>query len=127
MNVNDFWKQLHDDRRGLCNRLAAYKVEEWMNDGQEEVARALGCWMDVRIDLGDDYTLMQMAIDCGFVDEFEPSAAGDPIKKQLAGLVLSAGSGKLSSADAFELVASKLAEMMTTDGIDFKGVETGPL
>jgi hypothetical protein len=49
-----FLKLLAEDRLKACRLLAEAKVEEWINDGEEEVARCLGFWMCSGHNLGDD-------------------------------------------------------------------------
>lgn len=49
------------------------KVEEWLNDGPEEVVRVLTLWANRRVisgalprlDLGGDDDILEMALNCG--------------------------------------------------------------
>jgi hypothetical protein len=60
---------LKADRRLACLLVARAKVEEWMQDGPQEVARCLGVWMDAGWDIGDDEFLLEVAENAGLVSE----------------------------------------------------------
>ena len=52
---------LTNDREAAASLLAHYKVEEWMEDGPEEVARCLKGWIISKTDLGNDDTIVDLA------------------------------------------------------------------
>ena len=56
-----FEEFLKRDRDEACKQLADAKVEEWMNEGADEVKRCLTLWMQDRRDLSDDDTLLAIA------------------------------------------------------------------
>lgn len=60
---------LKADRRLACLLVARAKVEEWMQDGPQEVARCLSVWMDAGWALSDDEFLLELAENAGLVSE----------------------------------------------------------
>ena len=57
----EFRDKLLADRPSVTRQLMDRRVEEWMNDGTEEVARCLASWAANEIDLGDFDTVVELA------------------------------------------------------------------
>lgn len=60
-NADLFRQALQADRAEAIKRLMDRKVEEWLNDGPEEVARCLACWAEQGLNLGSDDDLVAIA------------------------------------------------------------------
>ena len=67
MSEAEFRTLLASDRERACRLLAERKVEEWMEDGAEEVVRCLALWMENKQDLGDDEFLVDRAMSCDLI------------------------------------------------------------
>lgn len=61
MTEQDFRQMLKDDRYAAGQALAGRKVEEWMQDGEEEVVRVLAYWISSRVNLGNDDEVVGLA------------------------------------------------------------------
>ena len=61
LRLKEWKEQLKTDRATACLRLAKAKVDEWQNDGVEEIVRCLACWMEQGLNLGDNDVLMDLA------------------------------------------------------------------
>ena len=69
MTTQQFKELLQKDREAAIREVFTHAVEEWMNDGLEEVVRVLTVWATrdpddpstPRIDLGNDVALLEYA------------------------------------------------------------------
>ena len=73
MTVRDFRQLLRDDRLSTIAWLITRRVEEWMNDGVEEVIRCLTLFhqdpANEPYTSYDDEDLIAEAVERGFLDE----------------------------------------------------------
>lgn len=74
MKEKQFRKLLHDDRREALRVLFAAWVEEWLNDGPEEIVRVLTFWAadrksPIRLQLGSENLIVELARDRGLLKE----------------------------------------------------------
>ena len=67
MPLERFRALLRSNRRLACLLLSTASVEEWMWDGEEEVARVVGLYMER--DFHDDSLLIEMATNKGLIRE----------------------------------------------------------
>ena len=69
MTREEFQELLETDRPQAVQLLMEAKVHEWMNDGEEEVARCLTQWAINGIDLGSNDDLLDLAEGCVYLAE----------------------------------------------------------
>jgi hypothetical protein len=69
----EFLELLRVNRAAAIALLIDRKVDEWLNDGPDEVKRALALWASrpelPSLSLGDDESLVEMAENCDLVEE----------------------------------------------------------
>ena len=83
MTEQAFRELLVSNREEAIRQLFDRKVEEWLDDGMDEVVRVLTLWEskprgDIpRIDLGDDDNILELAQNCRLVEDPEDGECGD--------------------------------------------------
>lgn len=60
MNEAQFRTLIKLDREAAAFWVGERKAAEWLEDGEAEVARCVGCWIANKLNLGDDETLVEL-------------------------------------------------------------------